>query len=144
MQSRRIFTNTFLLKSQLFLQGLYAVPPGNHGDDVQHYFPELEYGLQINVLLRRYSLTLSVFSSPIADDLFYNSTIFSTSFSGGFLGFVKFDDPNKHTLPDSKLPEWGVYDVDKSKTEMLFNRTADFQPDIRTISTDSGLLERCE
>ncbi|PAV17979.1 cephalosporin esterase [Pyrrhoderma noxium] len=105
-------------------KGLYAIPPGNHGDDIQHYFPELD--------------------SPIADDLFYNSTIFSTSFSGGFLGFVKFDDPNKHTLPDSKLPEWGVYNVDKSKTEMLFNRTADFQPDIRIISTDSGLLERCE
>ena len=70
--------------------------------------------------------------------------VFSTSFSGGFLSFVKFDDPNEQKLPDSKLPEWGVYDGDGSKIEMLFNRTADFQPDIQIISTDSGLSERCE
>lgn len=85
-----------------------------------------------------------VAGTVIEDDPFYNNTIFSASFDGGFLGFVKFDDPNKHTLPESKLPEWDVYDEYGSKTEMLFNRTTDFQPDIRPISTDSELLDRCE
>ena len=85
-----------------------------------------------------------VAGTVIEDDPFYNNTIFSTSFDGGFLGFVKFDDPNKHTLPESKLPEWDVYDEYGSKTEILFNRTTDFQPDIRPISTDSELLDRCE
>ncbi|PAV17978.1 cephalosporin esterase [Pyrrhoderma noxium] len=108
-------------------KGLYAVPPGNHGADIQHYFPGIDNS-----------------GVPPEINPFYNNTIFSTSFSGGFLGFVKFDDPNKHTLPESKLPEWEVYNEHKSKTEMLFNRTSDMHPDIRSIKTDSKLLKRCE
>ena len=95
------------------------------------------------ILINTYT-SFSTSGFPVELDPFYNNTIFSTSFSGGFLGFVKSDDPNKHTLPESKLPEWEVYNEHKSRTEMLFNRTSDMHPDMRSIKTDSKLLKRCE
>lgn len=66
---------------------------------------------------------------------------FSASFAGAFLGLVKSDDPNIHPVTDDITPAWNTFS--QGNTEMLFNRTDDFQPDIRPITTDPALLERC-
>lgn len=66
---------------------------------------------------------------------------FSASFAGSFLGLVKFEDPNKHPAAVDITPPWKTFN--QGHTEMLFNRTEDFQPDIRPFTTDPGLLKRC-
>ncbi|EJD07869.1 alpha/beta-hydrolase [Fomitiporia mediterranea MF3/22] len=98
-------------------KGLFAVPPGEHGNDVLYYFP---------------GTTGPSFKNPQ----------FSASFSGSFLGFVKFGDPNIHPVNNDITPAWKTFS--QGNTEMLFNRTEDFQPDIRPFTTDPALLERCE
>lgn len=68
---------------------------------------------------------------------------FDASFAGAFTAFAKFNgNPNIHPVPEVITPQWNPYT--DGDTEMLFNRTEDFQPDIRPIKTDSALLERCE
>ena len=67
---------------------------------------------------------------------------FDTSFAGAFTAFAKFGDPNTHPVSNVITPNWNLYNP--NNTEMLFNRTEDFQPDIRPITTDSALLQRCE
>ncbi|KAI0782410.1 cephalosporin esterase [Irpex lacteus] len=94
----------------------FAVPPATHGNDAQYYF--------------RNGHT-PAFANPE----------FDASFPGAIMGFVKFGNPNHHPVPDIITPLWESYK--DNDTEMLFNRTEDFQPDIRPISTDPALLERC-
>ncbi|EJC97338.1 uncharacterized protein FOMMEDRAFT_100018, partial [Fomitiporia mediterranea MF3/22] len=98
-------------------KGLFAVPPGEHGNDVAYYFP-------------------GTIGPP------FKNPQFSASFSGSFLGFVKFGDPNIHPVNNDITPAWKTFS--QGNTEMLFNRTEDFQPDIRPFTTDPALLERCE
>ena len=69
---------------------------------------------------------------------------FDASFAGAFTGVVKFGDPNFHPVPNVITPEWPVFRAGHPGIEMLFNRTEDFQPDIRTFTTDPKLLARCE
>ena len=71
----------------------------------------------------------------------FNNAQFRGSFSGSFMGFVKFGDPNVHPVAEDITPSWATFD--QSNTEMSFNRTEDSQPDIRPIITDPALLERC-
>ncbi|KAH8113825.1 cephalosporin esterase [Phellopilus nigrolimitatus] len=97
-------------------KGLFAIPPGTHGSDVAYYFP-------------------GTTGPP------FKNAQFSASFAGGFLGFVKSLDPNEHPVANIITPNWDLY-VD-GQTEMLFNRTEGFRPDIRPIKTDPNLLERC-
>ncbi|KAI0094264.1 cephalosporin esterase [Irpex rosettiformis] len=94
----------------------FAVPPATHGNDAQYYFKNGH---------------TPAFSNPE----------FDASFPGAIMGFVKFGNPNRHPVPDIITPPWATYHV--NHTEMLFNRTEDFQPDIRPISTDRALMERC-
>lgn len=103
-------------------KGLFAIPPGDHGNDVVYYFPGTTGPPFMNVE-------------------------FSASFDGGFLGFAKTDDPNTHPVANIITPSWeafGGLSASEGHTEMLFNRTEDLQPDIRPITTDPALLARCE
>ena len=77
----------------------------------------------------------------------FNNAQFSASFDGGFLGFAKTDDPNNRVVGDIITPDWETFGgirANQGHTEMLFNRTEDLQPDIRSFTTDSALLARCE
>jgi hypothetical protein len=58
------------------------------------------------------------------------------------MNFVISLDPNtKFDLTDP-TPAWDHWS--SNHTEMLFNKTTAGEPDIRAVSTDPGLLERCE
>ena len=72
----------------------------------------------------------------------YNNTQFLSSFAGAFTAFAKSGDPNVHPVSGVITPQWGQFNG--SHNEMLFNRTADLKPDIRTVTTDPALLKRCE
>lgn len=102
-------------------KGLFAIPPAFHGTDVPYYFPE-------NNL------------SGIAP---YNNSAFDASFAGAFTCVVKSGNPNVHPVPAIITPPWPEWTTG-NPIEMLFNRTEDFEPNIRTISTDPKLLTRCE
>lgn len=57
---------------------------------------------------------------------------------------VKFGDPNIHPVPGIITPPWPEFKAGSPGVEMLFNRTEDLQPDIRTFATDPNVLARCE
>jgi len=99
-------------------KGEFAVPPAYHTDDLQYYFP----------------------SFPSYDPLF-NNTDFIKSFSQSFLDVVLSLNPNTKFDPTNLTPAWNQWS--SNNTEMLFNKTSTNEPDIRAISTDAGLLERC-
>ncbi|KAI0347662.1 cephalosporin esterase [Trametopsis cervina] len=94
----------------------FAIPPGTHGSDVQYYFPNG--------------------NAPA-----FPNVAFDASFAGAFTAFAKSGDPNVHPVSTVITPTWNLFN--NSNTEMLFNRTEDFQPDIRATTTDPALLERC-
>ncbi|KAF6759858.1 Alpha/Beta hydrolase protein [Ephemerocybe angulata] len=97
----------------------FAVPPGDHIDDVLYFFP-----------------TITPAGVPP-----FNNPAFTSTFSGAFMDFVRHRDPNIKS-PGSILPHWPKWDRWYTK-EMIFNRTGD-APDIKTSSTPKGILERCE
>ncbi|KAJ3732159.1 Alpha/Beta hydrolase protein [Lentinula guzmanii] len=96
-------------------KGEFAVPPATHGADVVYYFP---------------SIGVPPFPNPD----------FLAAFQGGFMSFVVSQDPNDK-IDTTITPSWNLYSEDN--TEMIFNQTTDYQPDIHINSTDSGLLQRC-
>ncbi|KLO13416.1 cephalosporin esterase [Schizopora paradoxa] len=98
-------------------KGEFGIPPGTHGSDVVYYFP---------------GNSTPPFANPQ----------FDASFAGAFLGFAKFGDPNRHPVSTIITPEWPLFTAERP-TEMLFNRTESFQPEINTFETDPGLLSRC-
>jgi len=75
-----------------------------------------------------------------ASPLFDNAD-FIKAFSQSFLNVVLSVDPNKKFDPTNPTPAWNHWNSDN--TEMLFNKTSANDPDIRSISTDAGLQERC-
>ncbi|KAL0567354.1 hypothetical protein V5O48_014639 [Marasmius crinis-equi] len=96
-------------------KGQFAVPPALHGDDVNYYFPT--------------GRTPS-----------FNNTDFQKALSESYLAFVISLDPNAKF--DSNItPEWNKFSDGQS--EMLFNKTSANAPDVRVITTDQALLERC-
>ncbi|ESK88263.1 cephalosporin esterase, partial [Moniliophthora roreri MCA 2997] len=97
-------------------KGEFALPPAGHGLDVNYYFPA--------------GKTLS-----------FNNTAFLNAFSQSFLSFVISLDPNVKVDPTNITPQWSLYS--DGNTEMKFNKTADNQPNVTTITTDDNLLERC-
>ncbi|KAJ3542368.1 hypothetical protein NMY22_g3532 [Coprinellus aureogranulatus] len=99
-------------------KGEFAIPPGDHIDDVLYYFPSITE------------------SGPP-----FNNSAFSSTFSGTFMDFVRKRDPNTKS-PGSILPHWPKWDR-WYRTEMAFNRTGD-APDVKTVTTEQALLERCE
>lgn len=71
----------------------------------------------------------------------YNNSDFVSSFSKSFLDMVLSGDPNIKFDTANLTPQWPTWSI--NATEMLFNETSAGLPDIRTISSDTGLLERC-
>ena len=58
------------------------------------------------------------------------------------MAFAMSLDPNAKFDATNITPRWNKYSEDH--TEMIFNSTADgTSPDVHTVSTDPGLLERC-
>ncbi|KAL4263890.1 Carboxylic ester hydrolase [Pleurotus pulmonarius] len=96
-------------------KGEYAIPGGNHGDDVGFYFPS---------------------SRGTA----FNNAAFRTSFSGAFMDFATSLDPNHKINSGNITPLWLQHLIGHS--EMLFNRTVAGKPDIRPV-TSGALLQRC-
>ncbi|KAJ3921731.1 Alpha/Beta hydrolase protein [Lentinula edodes] len=92
-----------------------VIPPATHGADVVYYYT---------------SIGVPDFPNPD----------FLAAFQGAFMSFVVSQDPNDK-IYTTITPSWNLYS--KGNTEMIFNRTVDYQPDIHVNSTDSGLLERC-
>ncbi|KAJ3970094.1 Alpha/Beta hydrolase protein [Lentinula raphanica] len=96
-------------------KGEFAVPPATHGADVEYYFP---------------SIGVPPFPNPN----------FLAAFQGGFLSFVVSQNPNDK-IDATITPSWDLYS--NGNTEMIFNRTAGYQPDIHADNTDTSLLQRC-
>lgn len=98
-------------------KGEFAVPPGQHGQDVNFYFHSM---------------------GPS-----FNNPAFVASFSQVFSDFQVFADVNKKVSSENLTPFWPQWT--DGHTEMLFNRTADSSgPDLHTVTTDPALLARCE
>ncbi|KAI0685456.1 cephalosporin esterase [Cytidiella melzeri] len=104
----------------------FAIAPGTHFSDTQYYFPSG-------------GLPPIPIASPPAPK--FTNVQFDASFAGAFTAFAKFGDVNRHPVPQVITPQWDMFRG--RNTEMLFNRTEDYKPDIRAFSTDPGLLERC-
>ncbi|KAF9475480.1 alpha/beta-hydrolase [Pholiota conissans] len=101
-------------------KGEFAVPPGDHGNDLAYYFPSM---------------------NPTGVPPF-NDAQFRASFAESFLKFAMSLDPNaKKFDPNDITPRWPMW---QGKYEMLFNRTEGGLPDVRLVNTSSALLKRCE
>ncbi|KAK7013829.1 carboxylic ester hydrolase [Favolaschia claudopus] len=105
----------------------FAIPPGDHGTDLQYYFPSLV-------------IDVPVLNYP----QFFNNTVFINAFAQSFTAFAVSGDPNVK-LSDTITPKWGKWNTDSpsSTTEMRFNKTGGDEPDIQTFQTDAGVLQRC-
>ncbi|KAJ3934689.1 MAG: Alpha/Beta hydrolase protein [Lentinula lateritia] len=109
------------------------VPPATHGADVVYYYTRWFVS---DMALHRL-LTLS-HSIGVPD---FPNPAFLAAFQGAFMSFVVSQDPNDK-IYTTITPSWNLYS--EGNTEMIFNRTVDYQPDIHVSSTDNGLLERCK
>ncbi|KAJ8083146.1 hypothetical protein PM082_009015 [Marasmius tenuissimus] len=96
-------------------KGRFAVPPAQHGADVNYYFPS-------------------------GRTLAFNNTDFQKAFSQSFLSFVISLDPNAKFDSSNITPEWRMFSDGQS--EMVFNRTGD-EADVHSAVADQDLLERC-
>ncbi|KAH7928321.1 alpha/beta-hydrolase [Leucogyrophana mollusca] len=96
-------------------KGIFAIPPGLHGDDVAYYFDDVP--------------------PP------YNNTQFLTAFDETFMSFAMYHNPNIKFDPTNITPYWNEYYIGQS--EMLFNTTEAFVPEVVPVTTDQGLLDRC-
>lgn len=96
-------------------QGEFAIPPGDHDEDVAYYF---------------------------GGTTTFNNPDFIKAFSHSFLSFVRFLNPNEKFQSTITPAVWPIFSA--GHTEMLFNETDAGQPLIKTITTDSALLERCK
>ncbi|EGN99360.1 hypothetical protein SERLA73DRAFT_108823 [Serpula lacrymans var. lacrymans S7.3] len=96
-------------------KGIFAIPPGYHGNDVAYYF-----------------------NNPAPP---YNNTQFITAFSESFLSFVMSLDVNTKFDPTNITPYWDEYYI--GETEMLFNETEAGVPLVVPVKTKPELLERC-
>ncbi|CAK5281957.1 unnamed protein product [Mycena citricolor] len=97
-------------------KGEFAIPPANHGDDLNYYFPS---------------------SNPPP----FQNTDFINAFAQSFTSFIVNLDPNKKINASTITPSWSSYSV--GRAEMLFNRTAAGDPVVHTIVTDPALVARC-
>ncbi|KAH7906561.1 Alpha/Beta hydrolase protein [Hygrophoropsis aurantiaca] len=96
-------------------KGIFAIPPGYHGNDVAYYF-----------------------NNPAPP---YNNTEFINAFSQSFMSFAMSYDVNAKFDPTNITPYWDEYYI--GETEMLFNRTEDYVPSVLPVKTDPALVDRC-
>jgi carboxylesterase type B len=108
----------FLLRAfgGLAFKGEFAIPPGNHGDDVAYYFTNGE-------------------TPP------FGNPEFDKAFGESFLDFAMSLNTNVKWDSTNNAPPWPTWD---GLNEMLFNETDAGAPDVRTIKTSTALLERCD
>jgi len=99
----------------LAFKGEFAIPPGLHGNDVPYYYT---------------NGVAPPFANPV----------FDKSFGESFLDFAMFLNTNVKWDETNVTPLWNTWD---GSNEMLFNKTVAGAPDIRSITTSSALLERC-
>ncbi|CAK5266629.1 unnamed protein product [Mycena citricolor] len=97
-------------------KGEFAIPPANHGNDLNYYFPS---------------------NNPPP----FQNTDFINAFAQSFTSFIVNLDPNKKINTSTITPSWSSYSV--GRTEMLFNKTAAGEPVVHTIVTDPALVARC-
>jgi len=97
-------------------KGEFAIPPATHVEDIYYYFTSLT-------------------TTP-----FFNNSDFIAAFQGGFLSFVVAQNPNDKIDP-TITPAWNLYS--EGRMEMVFNQTVNNLPNVHTIITDDGLVERC-
>jgi hypothetical protein len=71
----------------------------------------------------------------------FNNTAFKEAFQQAFLSTVISLDANEHIDPTVITPYWASWS--QGRTEMLFNKTVDDQPVVKTFATNPGLLARC-
>ncbi|TRM64243.1 Alpha/Beta hydrolase protein [Schizophyllum amplum] len=103
-------------------KGLFAIPPGRHGQDVPYYFPSRD---------------------PAPAQRFDNPA-FQRAFAGAIFDFARsgaLDEKPTSGMTEGIRPKWPVWSS-SSPAEMLFNRTRD-EPVVRLIHTDADLFERC-
>jgi len=96
-------------------KGLFAIPPGLHGDDVIYYF----------------NSTTPPYDNPAFIDAFVQS----------FMSFSMYGDVNQKFDPTNITPYW--YEYEYGYTEMLFNETESGAPIVTPITTDPSLIQRC-
>ncbi|KAF7375434.1 COesterase domain-containing protein [Mycena sanguinolenta] len=97
-------------------KGEFAIPPALHGSDLAYYFP-----------------------GGVAPP--FNNTEFIDAFAQSFTSFIIHQNPNIKVDPTTITPHWNTFDI--HNTEMLFNKTADNEPVVHTITTSNDLLKRC-
>ncbi|KAF7311927.1 Carboxylic ester hydrolase [Mycena indigotica] len=98
-----------------------AIPPANHGGDLQYYFPSLAIDVPV-----------------LAYPEFFADARFVHALAGALLAFAARGDPNDVT--DTIAPRWAPWGA--GRTEMVFNRDGG-KPDVRPGRTDGRVLERC-
>ncbi|KAF7311914.1 Carboxylic ester hydrolase [Mycena indigotica] len=108
-------------------RGVFAIPPGHHGTDLQYYFPSLV-------------VDVPVLNYPE----FFNNTVFIDAFAKGFTAYVSSGNPNNAV--STVTPHWRKWST-RSPIEMVFNRTdgpvSGQRPFIHARETDKQVLERC-
>ncbi|KAK1234054.1 hypothetical protein PQX77_002748 [Marasmius sp. AFHP31] len=98
-------------------KGEFALPPALHAGDIVFNWPSL--------------------GVPVT----FNNTNFIDAFTQSFISFAVSLDPNVKTGPSTITPPWDLYSI--NDTEMVFNKTVDEKPDVRPVTTNEGLLQRC-
>ncbi|KAF7348495.1 Carboxylic ester hydrolase [Mycena venus] len=117
----QIFQQNVLMGELIFIcptYGGFAIPPGQHANDVPYYWPS--------------SGTLPPF----------NNTVFIDAFAQTFTSFAMALDPNVKVDSTTITPPWNRWEVEH--TEMLFNARTDGRPVVRPVKTDDALLARCQ
>ncbi|KAF9447130.1 alpha/beta-hydrolase [Macrolepiota fuliginosa MF-IS2] len=99
-------------------KGEFAVPPGDHGQDVPFYFPS---------------------DTPPS----FNNTVFINNFAQSFLNFAMSLDPNVKWDSTNTVPRWARWN-EQGRNEMLFNKTDVDVPVFHSTATSATLLERCD
>lgn len=73
----------------------------------------------------------------------FNNQSFQQAFAQGFLTFASSEDLDPNDKFDQTItPNWPLWDSGNS--EMIFNRSADGLPAVEVMSSDVGLLSRCQ
>ncbi|KAG9127263.1 hypothetical protein FRC07_015121 [Ceratobasidium sp. 392] len=102
-------------------QGLFAIPPSYHSEDLGVYFPG------ISAVSPAQPFTESV----------------TQSFMGALVSFILTGSPNNNPLNKRINPKWNAYDSKKPRG-MTFNITASGAADTKFEAVNSGLLDRCK
>ncbi|KAJ7189181.1 Alpha/Beta hydrolase protein [Mycena filopes] len=103
--------------SPRFLQAEFAIPPAQHANDLPYCWP-------------------STTTPP------FNNQPFIDAFAQSFTSFAISLNPNNKVDSTTMTPPWARWA--EGHTEMLFNRTEEGVPVVRTFETDGALLRRCE